>query len=392
MRRPAHNSHVRSQAPGSHKALQLRGAQRLQGVSSMPALGLQASLWRAPPMMKTVHIYEHIHEHSHIICRRPPLQALQALASEALESESSPSRPSMLAEGSYPSASSDSRLPVSGASPSGRELLPPVSEELASPEAALVSPFLQVPLHLSRSYGSWSAASRSVHSGASVEWPPSEEDLGRTGISQDLSHTGISVFSSRPEEVAEASQSGAATAPAAQLHQASQASQPLLPRRSTVTNCPGGGQTMLQWTRYIRLAEDAGTKARKARPPGWGGGTSALEERHLQVRLELLAAEGDWSQRRKFVQRQMRELPDSSKSNAKLQLAGAPVIVHGSRQDKLQLDKLKERERHQNRDLVKNIQGAMQDCSRSRQQLVRIQQKLKDCTQGPSAKSLSALA
>ncbi|CAK9104742.1 unnamed protein product [Durusdinium trenchii] len=84
----------------------------------------------------------------------------------------------------------------------------------------------------------------------------------------------------------------------------------------------------------------------------------------LSLRLKLIQDEQKWSDFRRYLKRHLRELPDSSKSEAKQKLMGRRVT--GTSKDRSRLEHQKAKESQQSQDLVRHVEEELRACTRSR--------------------------
>eukprot|EP00933_Yihiella_yeosuensis_P026803 TRINITY_DN20829_c0_g1_i1.p1 TRINITY_DN20829_c0_g1~~TRINITY_DN20829_c0_g1_i1.p1 ORF type:complete len:382 (+),score=59.95 TRINITY_DN20829_c0_g1_i1:64-1209(+) len=334
--------------------------------------GLPQLMEMTRPVIQTVHIYEHVHEHNHIICRKPNFSAVEAITDSTSQSTSSKAPP-----------------PQALGAASSLEPLEPVLEETIMPKVSS-----QEPSPRGRS-PAWSrsgssekssrVSSRGGRSDAFVEWPPEDdEEILRTtnrasiATSVSLGDTQASLDLHSVQEAAPPSSQSQALGKVGNTGKGSSRGSRV---RSKKLRQSG---TMAQWSRYAALAETAAAKAKAARPPGWGG--FAISDDHfIDERLKALEDADNWSVRRAQVRRQLRDLPESSPSDAKRRIIGIQKEQVSSSST---LERLNEKEKLENRDRVRNIQAGMQDCSRSRHQLVRIQNQLKSCVRSTASVQL----
>jgi hypothetical protein len=87
--------------------------------------------------------------------------------------------------------------------------------------------------------------------------------------------------------------------------------------------------------------------------------------------LRKLDGMDDWRRHREFLQRHIRELPDSG---TKRRLVGDPRFHNTTALHDIRRITQEDIQRHRER--IRKIQGVMGECSKSRYQLVRMQKQL----------------
>mmetsp|Transcript_125738 Transcript_125738/g.350304 ORF Transcript_125738/g.350304 Transcript_125738/m.350304 type:complete len:347 (-) Transcript_125738:49-1089(-) len=143
-------------------------------------------------------------------------------------------------------------------------------------------------------------------------------------------------------------------------------------RRLHVGKCGAASETQQQWDRYVSLSEAA--RPSLGRPPRWHPRTDG-DYVHVEQRMRELDAEGRWLQHRAEFRRKIKDLPDSAASNMKRKLVGDPRLRKIC--DRSAIEKVKQEDIERNRHAARVISGAIQECSKSRQQLKSMQMLLR---------------
>jgi len=107
-----------------------------------------------------------------------------------------------------------------------------------------------------------------------------------------------------------------------------------------------------------------------SRRPLWSRAPTG--DQSVERRMRELDAEGQWLQERGEFKKKLRALPDSS---CKRKLVGDPRLRNVS--DAAVVEKIKQEDIARSRQAARSIRGAMQDCSKSRQQLKNMQMMLR---------------
>lgn len=133
------------------------------------------------------------------------------------------------------------------------------------------------------------------------------------------------------------------------------------------------GETIKQWDRYAHQA--GASRQVLGRRPLWSHLPS--DERNLERRMREIDDEGKWLKQRGEFRRHIKALPDSSD---KRKLVGDPRLRNASNDattSKKAIEKVKQEDIEKSRACSRQIRKAMQDCSKSRQQLKSMQMMLK---------------
>lgn len=107
------------------------------------------------------------------------------------------------------------------------------------------------------------------------------------------------------------------------------------------------------------------------RPPLWDKVGDTTDEDKMADRLRELDGMDDWRRHREFLQRHIRELPESG---MKKRLVGDPRLHDRNALHDIQRLKQEDIQRH--RDRARKIQDVMGECSKSRYQLMRMQKQI----------------
>mmetsp|Transcript_9495 Transcript_9495/g.29226 ORF Transcript_9495/g.29226 Transcript_9495/m.29226 type:complete len:335 (+) Transcript_9495:77-1081(+) len=142
-------------------------------------------------------------------------------------------------------------------------------------------------------------------------------------------------------------------------------------------------ETQVQWDRYV--SAQSASRPNLERPPLWGNTADLQDDAGIARRVRLVHQEGQWSQHREDMRRQLKDLRDSASSNMKRKLVGDPRLRNAH--DRAAIERVKKADMARCNHTAAAIQGAMQACSRSRHQLVRMQGLLRSA-EGEEAERL----
>jgi len=141
-------------------------------------------------------------------------------------------------------------------------------------------------------------------------------------------------------------------------------------RAQSVAAKPGAeSETAEMWGRYASSVSSA-SRPVLGRRPCWSN--ACVGEDDVERRIREIDAEGQWLQQRVEFRKKMKVLPDS---NEKRKLVGDPRLRHA--QSSGALEKIRQEDIARCRQSARTIRGAMQDCSKSRQQLKSMQMMLR---------------
>lgn len=285
----------------------------MQGVSSLPSI-----LQRAP-VCKVVHLYEHVHVHTHIACPGGVLSPVR--------------------EGLEPCATAEQHASLtSEARPEESEYFDGGAPKAIEREGGAFNAWLQ------NEKDNQLAATTSADSVFADSVARDGDLAGETFASSVFAEHMASAPEERTCTEPGTAADNAVAAPVAEPDQ-QQASPPQASPPRRCKDMPG--ETVPMWKRCKAAPSQKGPRA-----PGWGS-TKVPSEEQLSQRLQLLQAEVEYSKHQREVRRHIRELPDTSQSKAKQKLVGR--MVKGTDEDRQELERQKELERNENRERMRTL-------------------------------------
>jgi len=294
---------------------------RSGGTTSLPAL------LRAPAAFHAVHVYEHTHDHHHVVYRS------QSSVAQQDQFGDEPGFGSGIGYGGYSSSA---------------PLLAHMQEDKSWSNAERLLSTVDPTFQISHA-GDWD----NCRGGSTGLWVAPDESVSSRG--------GSPIGDLRPlqpppmEQQPATSSNFPAAAASSGMH-------------------PQHADTATNWTKYQSAKERSSETL--SRRPAWCRGANIENEGVLDKMNSEMDQQEQWPHHRAFIQRQFRGLPDSKESDMKRKLVGDPRM-HDKR-DKQYIHKLKKEEIERDREKARRIQGVMQQCSKSRHQLVRMQNQLRN--------------